>query len=94
MNIKTWQERWDTLGIPKDMAIQAEIDELRAALKERDALKHRSEHLQEALTDEQRKPLPDDVITHLWVYANKSSIGTVEAFARAIEASHGVKEQL
>ena len=37
MNIKTWQERWDTLGIPKDMAIQAEIDELRAALKERDA---------------------------------------------------------
>ena len=32
MNIKTWQERWDTLGIPKDMAIQAEIDELRAEL--------------------------------------------------------------
>lgn len=37
MNIRTWQERWGTLGIPKNTAMQAEIDELRAALAERDA---------------------------------------------------------
>lgn len=39
MSITPWQTRWDTLGIPKDTAIQGEIDELRAALQERDAAK-------------------------------------------------------
>ena len=39
MSITPWQTRWDTLGIPKDTAIQGEIDELRAALQERAAAK-------------------------------------------------------
>lgn len=35
--IKTWKERWETLGLHKDDAMQAEINELRSALAERDA---------------------------------------------------------
>lgn len=37
MSIKAWQTRWE-IGLHKDDAMQAEIDELRAALQERDAL--------------------------------------------------------
>ena len=39
MSIKTWQERCSVykIGLYKDDAMQAEIDELRAALAERDA---------------------------------------------------------
>ena len=35
MNIKTWQERYTNCSL--EQAMQAEIDELRAALQERDA---------------------------------------------------------
>lgn len=53
MSITPWQTRWDTLGIPKDTAIQGEINDLRAALAERDA---EIGSIKQAITDPENQP--------------------------------------
>lgn len=44
-------------------------------------------------TVQERKPLSEAEITRLWIEANKASMGTIEAFTRAIEQAHGIGEQ-
>ena len=41
----------------------------------------------------QRKPLTEEVIWEIWHRMPKDGAITVTAFARAIEAAHGIKEQ-
>ena len=63
------------MNIMDDIRLQ-QIDELDKAIKER-------------TTPPQRKPLTDEEIENL--YFDKFSMGELKAFARAIEAAHGIK---